>query len=296
LPTNDTSARRVKKIAAQPASLDQEIVKAVVEDAMMGIAADVAAIASADLSGGSELLIAETPEEEAIFDIARVPYLGPSRLTALAAAGITTIDELNDAPVETIAAIKGVGLKQAAYIKSWVGEQLKSGGVQIEPNGTRITPLSSDDGNASFVVEIPDDMPPPPPVFDDLAPSVSEDLHSNDSTPLDLETSVANETAQDDMEAIALMIGRLKEGLPKKLREKSLKRQITKIDAVISAVPEERDHLSTYGKKKTARTLDQIVKLLSEATTADLHSKKKQSDLSEELRELRKRLEKALDD
>ncbi|MCW3058839.1 MAG: hypothetical protein JWQ02_660, partial [Capsulimonas sp.] len=76
----------------------------------------------------------------------------------------------------------------------------------------------------------------------------------------------------------------------------SLKRQITKIDAVISAVPEERDHLSTYGKKKTARTLDQIVKLLSEATTADLHSKKKQSDLSEELRELRKRLEKALDD
>ncbi|MEO7720194.1 MAG: helix-hairpin-helix domain-containing protein [Capsulimonas sp.] len=296
MPTNNPPSKRVKKTAVPLAPIEQEIVKAVVEDAMMGIAADVAAIAATDAIPVTEVLIAETPEEEAIFDIARVPYLGPSRLTALAAAGITTIDELNDAPVETIAAIKGVGLKQAVYIKNWVGEQLKSRGGQIEPNETRITPLPSDDGNSYFVIEIPDDMPPPPPVFDDLAPSASEDLHSNDSTPLDLETSVANETAQDDMEAIALMIGRLKEGLPKKLREKSLKRQITKIDAVISAVPEERDHLSTYGKKKTARTLDQIVKLLSEATAADLHSKKKQSDLSEELRELRKRLEKALDD
>lgn len=261
--------------------MDQEIVKAVVEDAIMGIAADVAAITSSDAAAGSELLIAETPEEEAIFDIARVPYLGPSRLTALAAAGITTIDDLHNAPVETIAAIKGVGLKQAAYIKNWVGEQLGA---------------ASAAETVSLVVEITDDLPPAPPVLDSLPPSAPEDLHANDSTPFDLVTSTANETAQDDMEAIDALINRLKESVPKKLREKSLKRQIDKIVAVISAVPEERDHLSTYGKKKTARTLDQIVKFLSSAVKEELPSKKKQTEFSEELKELRKRLEKALDD
>ena len=98
--------------------------------------------------------------------------------------------------------------------------------------------------------------------------------------------------------ACALRIGlrRIADNLPKKTLSKSLKRQMDKISVAVSEVPEGRDHLSTYGKKKVVRTLDQIAKFLAAVSESDKLSEKKQLAVGEELKELRKRLQKALDD
>ncbi len=107
-----------------PEMLSPEIAQAVVEDAVMGAAAEIAAITATLEANGASLLRADTPEEEEIFEIVGVPYLGRPRLRALAEGGIRTVDDLRAASATEIAGIiRGLGLRNAERIKEWLASQ-----------------------------------------------------------------------------------------------------------------------------------------------------------------------------
>lgn len=58
-----------------------------------------------------------TPKSE----LEGVPYLGETRRQALAEAGFVTQDDLRRATAEQIGGVKGVGMGNAAKIKTWLG-------------------------------------------------------------------------------------------------------------------------------------------------------------------------------
>ena len=105
-----------------PEALAPEVALAVVDDAVLGAAADIAAVA-ATLDERPALMIAETPEEEQIFELLGVPYLGQTRVRALAEVGIRTLDDLRTASPAEIGGVKGVGMRNAERIKEWLVAQ-----------------------------------------------------------------------------------------------------------------------------------------------------------------------------
>ncbi|MBV9850719.1 MAG: helix-hairpin-helix domain-containing protein [Armatimonadetes bacterium] len=117
-----STPKRANGQARRPETLSHSQARAVLEDAVMEAAADIAAI-SATLEEESSVMIAETPEEEEIFDLLGVPYLGQTRVRALAAVGIRTLDDLRAATAAEIGGVKGVGMRNAARIKEWLAAQ-----------------------------------------------------------------------------------------------------------------------------------------------------------------------------
>ena len=65
----------------------------------------------------------DAPAVEGDSELVGVPYLGAVRIAALASAGISTIAELRAASAEAIGGVKGVGLRNAERIKSWLADQ-----------------------------------------------------------------------------------------------------------------------------------------------------------------------------
>ncbi len=104
----------------------------------------------------------------------------------------------------------------------------------------------------------------------------------------------ANQNVQDVFGKMAAASARLKDHLPAKVRDKSLDRQLDKLDTVASELAEGPDTLTARQVEAAVKTLDKIAALLESAAGAEKLSPKKQSVLIEELRARRKRLEKAL--
>ncbi len=78
--------------------------KPILEEAAVTVHADLSETAPSDPDSG----------------LVGVPYLGESRREALAALGLHTQDDLRAASAEQIAAVKGIGMANAAKIKAWL--------------------------------------------------------------------------------------------------------------------------------------------------------------------------------
>ncbi len=122
-------ARKAKR--PLPKTITPALAHAVLEDAMLEAAADIAAlsatldasVAASPAAPPAPLMAAQTPEEAQILELVGVPFLGPTRAQALAAAGIRTLDDLRAASPGDIGGVKGVGMGNAARIKDWLAAQ-----------------------------------------------------------------------------------------------------------------------------------------------------------------------------
>lgn len=247
-----------------PATLSPAAAQAVLEDAVMEAAADIAAMSATLEERAGPLLtepelvvvaiVPETPEEQALLELISVPLLGPARVRALADMGILTLDDLNAAPPEQIAGIKGVGASNAKRIKEWVAQQPRA------------------------------ETPPPSMPVPTVTPSSGPDPSLGD-------TNQAIFDALGDLDgATARLIERL--GPPG--QAKRLRRQLDKIGTVASELAEGPDVLTTDGVLQAIGLLDRVVDLLETAVAEKKLSEKRQDALCDALRSLRKSLQKAL--
>ena len=134
------------------------------------------------------------------------------------------------------------------------------------------------------------------------AARVKDWLQSQEKAPtplagsLDLTQAESNQQVQEIFEKLEAATSRLKENLPTKSLDKSLERQLSKLDTVASELAEGPDTLTAKQVEKAVRTLDKIAELLGTAADAEKLSPKKRSALIDALRERRKRLQKNLGD
>ena len=243
-----------------PADLSPALVQAVFEDAVMEAAADIAAL-SATLDAAAlpeETVLAtitpETREEKEILDLLSVPLLGPTRVQALAAVGILTLDDLRAATADQIGGAKGVGLGNAARIKDWLEAQVVS----------------------------PPEPPPAPPSLPDAPPSFDPAL------------AASNQAVFDELSEIDQAVTRLCERLGTKGQPKKLARQIDKLGTVTSELAEGPDTLSAKRLAQALPLLHKIADLLGFATEEKRLSPKKLEILTENLRARRKSLQKTI--
>lgn len=225
------------------------------------------------------------PEDHAesgtpVNELEQIPRLGPVRRKALADAGISTIAQLRTLPFEDLAAIKYVGAGNARLIWTWL-DSIK------EPEADVAVP----DVAAPVVAE---DQPPAPPELLIEPEIVIPPLQLTDDL-FSPETAIANQTAYDDLGQIDEAIASLKDAIPKKARNPRLKKQLQKVSASISEVPENLDQLSNAERADAAKTLDRIAKVLMAATEDGKLSEKKQQAVGTKLRKLRKRLDSVID-
>jgi len=135
-----------------------------------------------------------------------------------------------------------------------------------------------------------------------IAGKVKEWLSAQDDTPAPVKVSLdpalaeSNQHIQDTFGKLEAATTRLKHKLPAKLRDKSLDRQLAKLDVVASELAEGPDTLSAKQIEAAVKTLDKIAALLESAAATEKLSPKKQSLLIEDLRTRRKRLQKSLGD
>lgn len=245
-----------------PESLSPAAVQAVLEDAVMEAAADIAAL-SATLEERSDspepelvvgTIVPETPEEQALLELIAVPYLGPSRVRALAGMGILTLDDLHAAPSEQIAGLRGVGAGNAKRIKDWVAQQPRAQTPPPSVPAPAVTPSSG-----------------PDPTLGDANQAIFDALGDLDG-------------------ATARLIARL--GTP--TQAKRLRRQLDKMGTVASELAEGPDVLTTDGVQQAVGLLDRVVDLLETAVAEKKLTEKRQEGLTDALRALRKSLQKTL--
>lgn len=62
------------------------------------------------------------PEEPVAAELEKIPLLGPTRIKALAEAGIKSLADLGTATEDQLGAVKGIGLRNAQKIKAWLTE------------------------------------------------------------------------------------------------------------------------------------------------------------------------------
>ncbi len=267
MPKND--ALRPKR--ALPKDLSPAVAQAVLEDAMLEAAADIAAL-SATLDGVSPdtddalsaaLPVPETPEEQELMDILGVPYLGPTRRQLLADAGIQSLADLQAVSPDTLGGIKGVGMGNARRIKEWLASQP--------------APAA-----APAPVSAPSSSPAAPP-----SPA---DLHNSPAMAL----ASANQQVQDLFSRIDEATTRLKASFSPDAGFQRLERQLAKLDNAASELAEGPDTLSAKQLQKALKTLDQAAALLEAAAGAGRLSAKKQDVLADSLKDQRKSLEKTL--
>lgn len=131
-----------------PKTMTPAVAHAVLEDAMLEAAADIAALSAtldasvkpAPAASPAPVIVAETPEEARILELVGVPFLGPTRAQALAAAGIRTLADLRAASPDAIGGVKGVGMGNAARIKDWLATQPAS--ASPAPRATSAAPAA----------------------------------------------------------------------------------------------------------------------------------------------------------
>ena len=211
------------------------------------------AVAEVILEGA--VLVAETPEEEEIFELVGVPYLGPTRIRALALAGIRTLEDLRAATATEIGGVRGVGMGNATRIKQWLTAQ--------------------------------DAVPAPAPVAVPL-PATSE-------VPLDLDLAASNQAIQDDMANIDQAITRIQRAIPQRVAHKKLDRQVDKLLGVLSELAEGPDTLRPKQLGRALKMLHVIAALFDKFADVGHLSEKIVTAFAEELRDRRKRLQEILD-
>lgn len=135
-----------------------------------------------------------------------------------------------------------------------------------------------------------------------IAKKVKDWLSAQDDPPAAVKESPQTSQAesqqyiQDTFGKLEAATSRLKDKLPAKRRDKSLDRQLAKLDVVASELAEGPDTLSAKQIEAAVKTLDKIAALLETAAAGEKLSPKKQSLLIEDLRSRRKRLQKSLGD
>ncbi len=267
MPKNDVS----KPKRALPKDMTPAVAQAVLEDAMLEAAADIAAlsatlgVSSPDAADdfSSALPIPETPEEEEIMDILGVPYLGPARRQLLAEAGIETLADLQAVSPDTLGGIKGVGMGNARRIKDWLASQ----------PAPAVLPVPA------LPAPVPAAMVSSPAAFDDASERALASI---------------NQDVQDLFGRIDQATQRLKTFLSPDGGFKRLERQLEKLDSAASELAEGPDTLSAKQVQRAVKTLDKVAALLEEAAGKGVLSPKKQEALTDTLKEQRKSLEKTL--
>lgn len=267
MPKND--APRPKR--PLPKDITPAVAQAVLEDAMLEAAADIAAlsatlgVAAPDTNNAlpAALSVPETPEEEELMDLLGIPLLGPARRQLLAHAGIQTLADLHAVSPDTLAAVKGVGIGNARRIKDWLAAQPAPASVSA--------PVPASPAAAA---------PPPPPTVSGILP--------------DMALAAANQEVQDLFARIDQATTRLKALLAPGGDFKRLERQLAKLDNAASELAEGPDTLSAKQLQKALKTLDKAAALLEFAAGEGRLSPKKQGILADTLKEQRKSLKKTL--
>lgn len=106
--------------------------------------------------------------------------------------------------------------------------------------------------------------------------------------------AAANQDVQDMFERFSSASQSLKSAIPDKDRDKAIDRQLDKIDTVASELAEGPDTLTPPQVAEAVTRLNKVAALLEEMARAKKPSPKKQAALVEDLRERRKKLQKAL--
>ena len=246
-----------------PETMTPAVAQAVLEDAVMEAAADLAALSATLGNTDSDTdriiagIIPETPEEEEILAALSIPYLGDTRKQALADVGIKTMADLRGATQAEIGNARGVGQAAAARVKVW---------LESQPAALSQTPP-------------PSDVKPPEPVADSPDPALADAVQSIFSDLGDVDTAIS----------------RLMTTLGTK-GTKALVRQLDKISTVTSELAEGPDTLSPEQLQSAVKSLGKITRLLETAADAGKLSDSKQEALIEKLRGYRKALQKAIND
>ena len=267
-----------------PEQLTPAVAQAVLEDAVLEAAADLAALsATLGLKGAvPAALVPETPEEAEILELASVPGLGPARVRALTDLGITTLAELSATPPETLAQVRGLAGENVRKIKDWLAENAAPPAPNNGGAGTSLTPPLSGVGGPNtppmFIGEPPADAPPLDPVPGSADPTVAS----------------SNQHVQDALAQLDAAVAQIRAALPEGKMDKKLARQLDAVGTVASELPESFDTLSVKSIAQGAKTLDKITALILEAAGMGRLSEKKQLALRDELKERRKRLEKTI--
>lgn len=267
MPKNDAPKPR----RPLPKDISPAVAQAVLEDAMLEAAADLAALSAtlgvaspaSDDALPAALPVPETPEEEELMDILGVPHLGPVRRQLLADAGIQTLADLQALSLADLAGIKGVGLGNATRVKEWLAAQPTPAPVSV-PTPPQPRPADT----------------PPAPAALDASP--------------DMSLASANQQVQDLFGRIGQAAGALKTALSPDDGYRRLERQLAKLDNAASELAEGPDTLSAKQLQKALKTLEKAVSLLEEAARQGRLSPKKQETLADTLKEQRKTLEKTL--
>jgi len=253
------NAAKNSKPRLLPESVSPQVAQAVLEDAMMEAAADIAALsATLETRTQSPIIVPETPEEEEILTLVGIPLLGPTRRDALTEAGIKTRADLAAATLEQIGGVKGVGMTNAKRIKEWL------------------------DAHPAPPVPAPTDTAPPPPTAEEKSSHPALDFAS------------VNQAIQDVLERIDHSEQQIKQATPAKVRDLSLDRQFDKLETVASELAEGPDTLTGRQIQQALKSLGKIADILEEAADAGKLSPKKQADLAADLRARRKKLQKSL--
>ena len=106
--------------------------------------------------------------------------------------------------------------------------------------------------------------------------------------------AAANQDVQDMFQRFSSASQSLQSAIPDKSRAKALDRQLEKIDTVASELAEGPDTLTPAQVAEAVTKLNKIAALLEDMAQEKAPSAKKQDALVEELRERRKKLQKAL--
>jgi hypothetical protein len=247
-----------------PQNLSMEVAQAVLEDAVMEAAADIAALSitleAATAPPMFATIVPETPEEQELLELVSVPYLGPTRIRALAEAGIRTMDDLYAATAVQIGSVKGVGLRNAERIKEWLAAQI--------------------------TVTLPGLPPAPPSLPEDETAPVS----------LDLRLAAVNQAIFEELGDVDQAISRLRGVIGSKKQSQKLGIQFEKLSTVTSELAEGPDTLTDPQLQQAVKLLNEIVGVLLKACEQKTLSEKKQEALCDTLRKQRKALARTLGD
>jgi len=245
-------------------------------------------------------------------ELLSIPRLGQVRLEALAAAGVSSLNDLRKMTLEDLAAIKWIGLGNAKLIKGWL-ENNSNGAAESAPakpvaRRSRAAKPAADDAAT------PQPAPARPRARRTTAQDASAEeipavparkpraTRSSKAQPVvEVEAAVADAPVEAvidpltvDCERVDSAVTRIKDAIPKKSREKKLGRQLKKVTQSVSDLPQSAGDLAAEGKAAAVEALDRIAGLLNSAVESGKLSAKKQEAMSDDLKKIRKRLEKAL--
>ena len=126
------------KVRGIPTRLIPDVAHALIEDAMLSEAADIAATIAESTVQPAAIVVPENDIEREIMGLAGIPYLGPTRLKALADIGIVTFEQLHKSSCEEIASGRGIGQYNARKVRDWL-DNLPSAPAVVPINQRRKT-------------------------------------------------------------------------------------------------------------------------------------------------------------